>query len=673
MLLEDVRKQIEDLRAKINYHNYRYYTLDDPELSDAEYDQLMQKLIELETQYPEFVTPDSPTQRVGSTPLDGFATITHQVPLLSLANAFNMSDVTSFVSRVQRLAEEPVDFVCELKIDGLAVSLNYESGVFVSGATRGDGQTGEDITQNLRTIRSLPLRLREPLDLNVRGEVYLKKSDFLALNKLREESGENLFANPRNAAAGSLRQLDPRVTASRPLSIFCYGIGSISGQEVENHSDVLKLLEDLGLPVNRNYRVCRNLEEIEEYIGEWTDKRTQLPYDIDGIVIKLNNLALQNKLGTTARSPRWAIAYKFPAEQAVTKVLDIEVQVGRTGALTPLAILEPVTVAGSTVRRATLHNVDFVEQKDIRIGDQVLIHKAGDIIPEIIRPLTEKRDGTEQVFQMPTKCPRCGGEVIRPIGEAVTRCVNTSCPAQILEGLIHFASRNAMDIEGLGAAVSEQLIESGLVKTPADLYQLKEEDLLKLERFGPKSAKNLITAIEESKKRPLSRLVYALGIRLVGEEVSRELAAYFQSMDRLQKARFEDLVAIPLIGDKIASAVVVFFQEGRNVQLIESLRQAGLQMTAEPVDEQRDNFLEGLTFVVTGKLTSMSRKEIEDQLRSLGANVASSVSKNTDYLIAGEKAGSKLDRALELGTKILSEVEYYSFIEELIKHKRGGH
>ena len=673
MLLEDVRKQIEDLRAKINYHNYRYYTLDDPELSDAEYDQLMQKLIELETQYPEFVTPDSPTQRVGSTPLDGFATITHQVPLLSLANAFNMSDVTSFVSRVQRLAEEPVDFVCELKIDGLAVSLNYESGVFVSGATRGDGQTGEDITQNLRTIRSLPLRLREPLDLNVRGEVYLKKSDFLALNKLREESGENLFANPRNAAAGSLRQLDPRVTASRPLSIFCYGIGSISGQEVENHADVLKLLEDLGLPVNRNYRVCRNLEEIEEYIGEWTDKRTQLPYDIDGIVIKLNNLALQNKLGTTARSPRWAIAYKFPAEQAVTKVLDIEVQVGRTGALTPLAILEPVTVAGSTVSRATLHNVDFVEQKDIRIGDQVLIHKAGDIIPEIIRPLTEKRDGTEQVFQMPTKCPRCGGEVIRPIGEAVTRCVNTSCPAQILEGLIHFASRNAMDIEGLGAAVSEQLIESGLVKTPADLYQLKEEDLLNLERFGPKSAKNLITAIEESKKRPLSRLVYALGIRLVGEEVSRELAAYFQSMDRLQKARFEDLVAIPLIGDKIASAVVVFFQEGRNVQLIESLRQAGLQMTAEPVDEQRDNFLEGLTFVVTGKLTSMSRKEIEDQLRSLGANVASSVSKNTDYLIAGEKAGSKLDRALELGTKILSEVEYYSFIEELIKHKRGGH
>lgn len=662
MSKDKAANRITQLRKQLHYHNYRYYVLDDPEISDAEYDRLLRELEEIEQQYPDLITPDSPTQRVGHAPQQGFDTITHQVPLLSLGNAFDEEELTAFGERVTRWAETAVDFVCELKIDGLAVSLTYENGIFVSGATRGDGIQGEDITQNLRTVRSIPLKLTEPVDINVRGEVYIKRPDFERLNRAREQAGEAMFANPRNAAAGSLRQLDPQVTAKRSLDAFLYGIGYVRGKEVTTHLAGLNLLKELGFKTNPHARHCQGVDEVMAYIREWTDKRNELPYEIDGIVVKVNNLELQTKLGSTAKSPRWAIAYKFPAEQAITRVQDIQVQVGRTGALTPLALLTPTLVAGSTVSRATLHNEDMVKAKDVRVGDYVVIQKAGDVIPEIVRSLPEKRQGTEQVFEMPTHCPACDGEVFRAPGEAVTRCVNTTCPAQRLERLIHFASRNALDIDGLGPAVITQLVETGLVDSPADLYQLTMEQLLPLERMGKKSAENLLAAIEESKKRPLSRLIFALGIRLVGSEAARELAREFGSMQQLMAATYDELVAIPAIGDKIAHSVLEFFQEDQNREEIRRLQLAGLNMT-EAI-ETADNVLANLTFVVTGKLETFSRQQVQEKLRELGANVASSVSGKTDYLVAGEKAGSKLAKAQELQVNILNEQEFYQFLQE---------
>ncbi|NLM24569.1 MAG: NAD-dependent DNA ligase LigA [Firmicutes bacterium] len=656
-------QRIEDLRKQLNYHNYRYYVLDDPEISDAEYDRMMRELIELETQYPHLVTIDSPTQRVGHTPSSGFSTVQHQIPLYSLSNAFDQEELQAFVNRVQRSIGQDVEFVCELKIDGLAVSLTYQAGVFVQGLTRGDGQTGEDITHNLRTVRSLPLRLNEPVDINVRGEVYMPKASFQRLNAEREAAGESLFANPRNAAAGSIRQLDPRVAASRNLDIFIYGIGAAEALDLNKHDACLKKLSELGFKVNPSYQVCRTAEEIWDFIQDWTSKRASLPYDIDGIVIKVNDLNLQNQLGYTAKSPRWAIAYKFPAEQVVTKVLDIQVQVGRTGALTPLAILEPVFVAGSQVSRATLHNEDIVKAKDVRIGDYVLVQKAGDIIPEIVEALVERRDGSEIPFVMPQHCPVCEQPTKRLPGEAVTRCVNGQCPAQQLEGLVHFASRNAMDIAGLGPAVVEQLVQANLVKTPADLYKLTFDDLVQLERFGKKSAENLLAAIEQSKRRSLANLIFALGIRLVGVEVARELAMNFKTMERLQQASIEDLMEIDTIGEKIAASIVDYFSSPANLQLINELVAVGVNMEMSQ-ESQAELILDGLTFVVTGKLESYSRKEMEDLLRSLGANVTGSVNKNTDYLIAGEKAGSKLTRAQELNITILNEEEFRRFLAE---------
>jgi len=651
---EDLRR-ISELREQINYHNYRYYVLDDPVIADEEYDQLMRELISLENQYPETITPDSPTQRVGHSVVSGFTPVEHRVPLLSLSNVFNRQELEDFTHRVERWVGGPVEYVCELKIDGLAVSLTYENGIFTQGATRGDGHTGEDITSNLRTIFSIPLKLNQPVSLNVRGEVYMPKRAWELLNQEREEKGEPVFANPRNAAAGSVRQLDPTITASRKLDIFVYGVGTLDNPEIKTHLESLNWLKQLGFKVSPYIQPCQTVDEVWKFIEEWTEKRDSLPFAIDGIVIKVNRLDLQQQLGATAKSPRWAVAYKFPAEQAIAQVLDIEVNVGRTGAVTPLAILTPTLVAGSTVSRATLHNEDYVQTKDIRIGDHVVIQKAGDVIPEIVRSLPERRTGTEREFKMPSDCPSCGHPLSRASGEAVTRCLNPACPAQKYEKLVHFASRDAMDIEGLGPAVIKQLIDAGLVDTPADLYRLEYDQLVNLERFGKKSAENLLTAIAASKQRPLANLIFALGIRYVGSEVARELAEHFGSMERLRVASLTDLIAVESIGEKIGRSVVEYFNQPENNDLIDQLAQLGLNMTQQ--SNAKEQIFAGLTFVVTGKLEHFSRQEIEEMLRSYGAKVSSSVSSNTDYLVAGEKAGSKLTKAQQLGVKIIGEQE----------------
>ena len=662
--MEELRQRIERLRWELRYHNYRYYILDDPSISDQEYDNLMRELIELETKHPQLITADSPTQRVGHTPSAKFATVTHREPLLSLNNAFSEGDLLAFQERVQKQSATPLSYVCELKIDGLAVSLNYEQGVFVQGATRGDGEVGEDITTNLRTIRSLPLRLNEEVNLNVRGEVYINREDFNALNEQRKEAGESLFANPRNAAAGSLRQLDPRITAQRPLDIFLYGLGSAEELEVTTQSAALKFIRDLGLRVNPYYQECTDFAEVLEFVRTWQEKRNSLPYEIDGVVVKVNELEIQRELGTTARSPRWAIAYKFPPEQVVTQVVKIGIQVGRTGALTPLAELEPVVVAGSTVSRATLHNEDFIRERDIRIGDYVVLQKAGDVIPEIVRSLPERRDGSEVPFSMVTNCPACGSPVVRPSGEAVTRCVNGQCPAQRLEKLIHFASKGALDIDGLGPAIITQLVEAKLVHSPADFYRLTKDELLGLERFGEKSADNLLAAIEGSKERPLSRVLFGLGIRLVGAEVARELAQATSSLDRLASLTKEELLEIPTVGEKIAQSILDYFADEDNQQLIQELKEVGVRLELPAEEDLVEQVLEGHTFVVTGRLEAFSRSEIEGLLRNLGANVTGSVSKKTSYLVAGPGGGSKLTRAQELGIPVLSEQELMDFLGE---------
>ena len=658
----EVQKRVEQLRREIREHNYRYYVLDQPTISDAEYDALMRELAELEEQYPELITADSPTQRVGHEPSARFAAVQHGEPLLSLSNAFSFEELEAFQERVERQAGQPVTFVCELKIDGLSGSLDYQDGVFVRGATRGDGQTGEDVTANLRTVRSLPLRLNEPRTINVRGEVFINREDFLTFNEERKRAGESVFANPRNAAAGSLRQLDPRLTAQRPLDIFLFALGSALHGEVKTQGEALEYLRCLGLRVNPHFRVCSTFAEVLDFIRTWEQKRSSLPYEIDGIVIKVNEFDIQSTLGSTARSPRWAIAYKFPAEQVITKVVNIAVQVGRTGTLTPLAELEPVTVAGSTVSRATLHNEDIVGSRDIRIGDYVVLQKAGDVIPEIVRSLPERRDGSEVVFKMPERCPSCGEQVVREPGEAATRCVNAQCPAQRLERLIHFASKGAMDIDGLGPAILGQLLAADLVHGPADLYKLRKEDLLQLERIGEKSADNLIAAIAASKSQPLARVLYGLGIRYVGEEVAREVARAVGSLPRLLDLGREELMAIPLVGEKIAQSILSFSVNPENRELVQELLALGLAQEAEA--ERTQEVLAGLTFVVTGRLEGFTRSAIEELLRSLGASVSSSVSKRTSYLVAGPGGGSKLTKASELGIPILSESELLEFLAE---------
>ena len=656
---EQARERIETLRREIEYHNYQYHVLDDPVIDDARFDRLMRELEKLEKEYPELVTPYSPTQRVGGRPREGFTTVRHRVPMQSLSNAFDEGELRDFDRRVRgALPEEDVEYVVELKFDGLAVSLYYEEGILVRGATRGDGEVGEEITENLRAVKSVPLRMMKPAPaLEVRGEVFMPKESFANLNEVNEEAGEKVFANPRNAAAGSLRQLDPKVTASRNLDLYVYGAGYSGGASPGTHAALLDMLMELGFKVNRHLRLIKDLDELIAYCQEWQSKRHDLPYAVDGLVIKVNSLSQQERLGSTTKSPRWAIAYKFPPEQAVSRVRGIYVRVGRTGALTPTAELDPVRLAGSTVSRATLHNEDIIRGKDIRVGDAVLVQKAGDVIPEVVAVLPEKRTGAELEWSMPSDCPACGSPVVREEGEVAVRCLSLSCPARLLEGLIHFASRGAMDIAGLGPAVQAQLVGAGLVQNPADLYRLRYEDLVPLDRLGPKSAQNLLAAIDQSRQNPLSRLIFALGIRHVGARAARVLAQHFGSLDRLMAASEEELVAIPEIGPKIAGSITVFFAGEQNRSVIEKLVAAGVNTKAR-MEKGTGGPLSGKVFVLTGTLAGYTREEAKALVESLGGRVASSVSKNTDYVVAGESPGSKYEKAVALGVKVLNEEEF---------------
>ncbi|AZR74769.1 DNA ligase (NAD(+)) LigA [Anoxybacter fermentans] len=656
----------EELRKKIEYHDYRYYVLDDPEIADAEYDQLMRKLQRLEEEYPEIVTPDSPTQRVGGAPIDEFQKVVHRVPMLSLDNAFNEEELRAFDQRIKRLSgRKDLEYVVELKIDGLTAVLTYENGRLVRGATRGDGQVGEDVTHNIRTIKSIPLRLKKPVSIEIRGEVYMDKQGFKEMNKRREEKGESLFANPRNAAAGTVRQLDPRIAAERPLNYMAYDLIYLGEGGFTTHMEVLEYLEELGFKVNQRW-LCFNIEEVIQITEEWTEKREELPFEIDGLVIKLNDLTLREKLGATSKSPRWAIAYKFPAQQRTTVVKDILPSVGRTGAITPVAILEPVEVAGSIVSRATLHNEDELKRKDVRIGDTVVIQKAGDVIPEVVKVVTSKRTGNEKEFKMPTECPVCGAKVVREPGEAVHRCTNNlGCPAQLREGIVHFVSRNAMNLEGVGPALIDQLLEKELIKDVADLYYLKKEDLVQLERMGEKSAQNVLAAIERSKERPLDRLIFALGIRHVGSNSARILTQKYKSIDELMNASVDDLLELDEIGPKIAESIVNFFKEERNRKLIEKLRRGGVKMAmaADEKESQADKSLAGKKFVFTGGLETLTRNEAKELVLSKGGKVSSSVSKKTDYVVVGKDPGSKYEKAKELGITILTEEEFKKLVQ----------
>ncbi|ASS87673.1 DNA ligase (NAD(+)) LigA [Geobacillus lituanicus] len=667
---QQAERRAAELRELLNRYGYEYYVLDRPSVPDAEYDRLMQELIAIEEQYPELKTSDSPTQRIGGPPLEAFRKVAHRVPMMSLANAFGEGDLRDFDRRVRQEVGEAA-YVCELKIDGLAVSVRYEDGYFVQGATRGDGTTGEDITENLKTIRSLPLRLKEPVSLEARGEAFMPKASFLRLNEERKARGEELFANPRNAAAGSLRQLDPKVAASRQLDLFVYGLADAEALGIASHSEALDYLQALGFKVNPERRRCANIDEVIAFVSEWHDKRPQLPYEIDGIVIKVDSFAQQRALGATAKSPRWAIAYKFPAEEVVTTLIGIEVNVGRTGVVTPTAILEPVRVAGTTVQRATLHNEDFIREKDIRIGDAVIIKKAGDIIPEVVGVVVDRRDGDETPFAMPTHCPECESELVRLEGEVALRCLNPNCPAQLRERLIHFASRAAMNIEGLGEKVVTQLFNAGLVRDVADLYCLTKEQLVGLERMGEKSAANLLAAIEASKQNSLERLLFGLGIRYVGAKAAQLLAEHFETMERLERATKEELMAVPEIGEKMADAITAFFAQPEATELLQELRAYGVNMAYKgpkrSAEASADSAFAGKTVVLTGKLASMSRNEVKEQIERLGGRVTGSVSRSTDLVIAGEDAGSKLEKAQQLGIEIWDESR---FLQEINRGKR---
>lgn len=652
-------KRVKELHNLLNQYGYEYYVLDNPSVPDAEYDALLNELIRLEEQFPSLKTNESPSQRIGGEILDMFSKVQHRKPMLSLGNAFNEADLRDFDRKVRAVIGDNFSYVCELKIDGLAVSLRYENGLFEQGATRGDGTTGEDITANLKTIRSIPLRLNQPVSLEVRGEAFMPKKSFEALNKIKDETGEEPFANPRNAAAGSLRQLDPRIAASRNLDVFLYAIGDVGETGVQSHSEGLDLLDTRGFKTNKERKKCTTIDDVIQYIDSWQDKRPHLPYEIDGIVIKVDNLAHQEQLGTTVKSPRWAIAYKFPAEEVMTKLLNIELNVGRTGVVTPTALLEPVKVAGTTVKRASLHNEDLIREKDIRLGDTVIVKKAGDIIPEVVNVLVEKRTGEEVEFLMPTHCPECASELVRLEGEVALRCINPKCPAQIREGLIHFVSRNAMNIDGLGERVISQLFSEKLIEDVADLYTLEFERLIQLERMGEKSVNNLLQAIANSKQNSLERLLFGLGIRHVGAKAAKTIAMEFKHMDQLMVATKEDLTAINEIGEKMADSIVTFFEQEEVLELITELKAYGVNMEYTgplPVaTEEADSVFAGKTIVLTGKLEQLSRNEAKEQIELLGGKITGSVSKKTDLVIAGEDAGSKLTKAEQLGIEVWDE------------------
>ncbi len=668
MVDSDYGQRIVDLRKDLNYHNYRYYALDDPEINDAEYDRIIRELRQLEEEHPELITSDSPTQRVGAAPSEGFTQVQHTQPMLSLGNAFNVEELEAWYRRTKNLVDDAeFDMVCELKIDGLAVNLTYEDGVLVRGATRGDGTVGEDVTQNLRTVRSIPVRLQgnPPHHLEARGEVYLPLDEFRRLNEGRAERGEPLYANPRNTGAGSVRQLDSKVTASRNMQIWVYALGDMGGYSgPENHWDALEWLKSLGFRINPLSAICRSVQEVHDYYLSWVEKRHELPYEIDGVVIKVAPFAYQRSMGVVGREPRWAIAFKFPAEQAITRLLDIGINVGRTGSLNPYAILEPVVVSGATVRQASLHNEEDIHRKDVRIGDWVTIERAGDVIPHVVGPVTESRTGQEQEFLMPSHCPVCSTEVIKPEDEAMHRCPNTSCPAQFFELLKHFVSKGAMDIDGLGEQWCRILIDQGLVADLADLYPLKRDRLLELDRMGEKLADRILSNIESSKAQPLPRLLFALGILHVGSEVADLLSQRFANVDELASASQEQLTEIAGIGPKIAESIVAYFTVLHNREVIEKLRTQGVNPHQEviTIDPSRLPWL-GQTFVVTGTLSAFPRREAESRIKALGGSVSSAVTRKTNYLLAGESAGSKLDAAKRLETQVLDEAEFLEMLE----------
>ena len=709
----DLQERVEGLREQIRYHNELYYNKDAPEISDAAYDALMQELRQIEEAYPELITPDSPTQRVGTEAVTTFAPFRHRQPMLSLDNAFGMEPLRAWEERNRRLlgmgSDEVIEYVCELKIDGSAVSLVYENGRFTGGGTRGNGEVGEDITLNLQTIPAIPRRLHpiSPADqgtpspsqkqtegaqagldlfeeasassrsqariaseagvpalIEVRGEVFMSHREFARINAELEEQGGRTFANPRNAAAGSLRQKDPKITAARRLDAFMYAVGACEGWTFTSQYDLLQTYREGGLNTNPNVRICRGIDDVIAFCDEWATKKNELPYDIDGVVVKVNDFALQRELGQVSRSPRWAIAYKYPALQVRTKVENIIVQVGRTGALTPVAVLTPVPVAGVVVARATLHNEDEIRRKDVRIGDTVVIQRAGEVIPEVVEVVTSERDGDEIAFTMPTHCPACGTPVVRPVGEAVARCPNPHCPQKVQARVQHFVSRNAMDIEGLGTRHIEQLTQAGLVSDPGDLYTLTKEPLLTLERMGEKLATKILDNIANSKHRPLARLIFGLGIRHVGERASEVLAAHFGTLERLMAASIEELAQVYEIGRTTAESIVEFFADPANQEMLAKLKAAGVEPEAHAAAPQSDA-LKGKTFVFTGTLQRLKRDEAEATVKRLGGRASGSVSKQTSYVVAGESAGSKLAKAQELGVSVLTEDEFEEMVDDL--------
>ena len=649
------RRRAGELREAIDYHSYRYHVLDDPEVADAEYDALVAELIVIETEFPDLITSDSPTQRVGAPPSDAFAPVQHRSPMMSLDNCFSLEELQAWGRRVEREIGRAEAFTVELKMDGVAVNLIYEDGAFVKGATRGDGRTGEDITANLRTVGAVPLKLRgdPPKILEVRGEVYMRTDDFEALNAKLGEAGQKTFANPRNGAAGSLRQKDPGITKERTLSLVCHGIGYVEGRRWRSHWDALKSMREWGLRTNPENKPLPDLDAVYEFCGYWQEHRHDVPYEIDGVVVKVDSIGQQDELGYTAKAPRWAIAYKFPPEERTTKLKDIQVHVGRTGAVTPFAVLEPVFVSGVTVTTATLHNEDEVARKDVRIGDTVTIRRAGDVIPEVVGPVTSKRTGKERKFKMPKTCPSCGSEIVRPEGEAVARCTGLDCPSQRVEKLFHFAGRSAMDIEGLGYQTIIALTDRDWLNDIGDIYSLTSEHLAQLEGFGEKSIDNLMTAIERSKSRSLGNLLIGLGIRHVGGTVAFQIAREAGSLAKLQEMSAEELVAMEGIGPVIAESVATFFGQDRNRAVIEKLRAAGVD--PEEVAVEVDGPLVGKTFVLTGSLEGFSRGEATALIEDQGGKVTSSVSKKTDYVVVGADPGSKFDKAKQLGIETLDE------------------
>lgn len=658
------QKRIEELISLINYHNEKYYNQDSPEIEDFEYDNLMKELIKLEEENPELKRNDSPSNRVGGKPLDKFEQVVHKIPMLSLSNAYSWEDLKDFDSRVREAVESDVEYVVEFKIDGLSVGLNYNNGIFESGATRGNGIVGENITKNLMTIKNIPLNIDEKGELTVRGEVYISKKDFEEINKIQEEQDQPLYANPRNLAAGSLRQLDSKLTAKRPLDIFIFNLEDINSKQFKTHSESLEYLKQLGFHVSPEFKVFKTMDEIIEYIKYWTEHREDLGFGIDGMVIKVNNLAQREQMGYTAKSPRWAIAYKFPAERKETKLLDIVVEVGRTGTITPTAVLEPIRLAGTTVSRATLHNEDYINEKDIKINDTVLVQKAGDIIPQVVEVIKEKRTGEEIEFKMPEECPVCGEPTVRLEGEAAVKCINISCPAQIRRGIIHFASREAMDIDGLGESIITLLLKQDLIKDISDLYYLKKEQISVLERMGDKSATNLINAINKSKENDLWRFINGLGIKLIGTKAAKILASEFKDLDKLMNATEQELINLEEFGQTMADSVVEFFKEEKNISVIEKLKEAGVNTKLiESDDADIPKIFEKMKIVLTGTLPTLKRNDAKEMIEKRGGKATSSVSKSTSFVLAGEEAGSKLTKANDLGIKVIDEEKFLQLID----------